>query len=72
MTWVLRVQRLLADHVAAPAVVLDLHLVFRVHGILFAFYVLWAEQRVDEEMTEAVEAFCEGTVFDVEKVVGMI
>jgi hypothetical protein len=43
-----------------------------VHGILFALHIFRAEQRVYEEMTEAVEAFCEGTVFDVEKVVGVI
>ena len=72
MTRMFWVQCLLAHHVATPAIVLDLHLVFRVHGVLLALDVFWAEQRVDEEVAETVEALGKRTVFDIEKVVGVI
>ena len=72
MSRVLWVQSLFAHHVAAPAVILDLHLVLGMHRILLALDILFAEQRVDEEMTETIEAFAQAAVFDIEKIVGVI
>ena len=72
MPGVLGVQGLFADHVPAPAVVLDLHLVFGMHRIFLALDVLFAQQRIDEEVSETIETFAQPTVFDVEKIVGVI
>ena len=72
MSRVLWVQGLFAHHVAAPAVVFNLHLVFGMHRIFFALDIRLAEQGIDEEVPETIQPFAETAVLDVEKIVGVI
>ena len=59
-------------HVGAPAIVLQLHLIFAVHGVPLSADVGGVEARGDEELGKAIKAFLEGFRANGEEIVGVV